>query len=240
MASIAEIRLCHQKYMDAWDDAVLLSQLVSDAFEQCRFTLVILEGRLAELNYPVASLIIPPETNLELRISQVEAVTQCTVPAVLKQLWRTLGGISFIDLVDYSHYEFWDQLGIKGARGYCDGVHVDFCSQEWLEYSLGDFEASQADKAVSEFVYSFAPDGYHKDDISGGAPYGLRGEGWLAEVVDFCWAGYKAPDSSPVFPLDLMGYLRTSILECGGFPGLLGHPKFEPIRENLVAGLPLF
>ena len=67
-----------------------------------------------------------------------------------------------------------------------------------------------------------------------------RGEGWLAEVVFFFWSGTRDPESAPAFPLDLLSYLRTSILECGGFPGLFGHLKFERIREKLVAGLPLF
>lgn len=240
MASVNEIRLCHQKYTAARDDAAQLTQLVNHSFEQCRQSLVMLEERLAEIGYPVASLILQPEAEQEMRIAHIEAVTQRKVPAVFKQLWRTLGGISFIDLADYSHCEFWDQLGIEGAHGFCDGVHVDSCSQEWLDYTLDDFEACQADNAVSEFLYSFAPDGYHKDDISGGGPYSLRGEGWLAEVVFFFWSGKRVPESAPAFPLDLLGYLRTSILECGGFPGLFGDPKFERIREKLVAGLPLF
>ncbi|HCO27082.1 MAG: hypothetical protein CME31_10800 [Gimesia sp.] len=240
MALVTEIRLWHQKYTAAREDAALLAHLVDQSLTQCRRVLEILEVRLAELGYPVTSLILEPETDQELRIARVEAVTQREVPIVLKQLWRTLGGISFIDVDDYSHCEFWGRLGIEGAHGFCDGVYVDACSQEWLDYTLEDFEACQSDNTDSEFLYSFAPDGYHKDDISGGDPYGLRGEGWLAEVVFFSWSGKRVPESAPAFPLDLLGYLWTSILECGGFPGLLGHPKFEPIREKLVAGLPLF
>lgn len=240
MALVTEIRLWHQKYAAAREDAALLAHLVDQSLTQCRRVLEILEVRLAELGYPVTSLILEPETDQELRIARVEAVTQREVPIVLKQLWRTLGGISFIDVDDYSHCEFWGRLGIEGAHGFCDGVYVDACSQEWLDYTLEDFEACQSDNTDSEFLYSFAPDGYHKDDISGGDPYGLRGEGWLAEVVFFSWSGKRVPESAPAFPLDLLGYLWTSILECGGFPGLLGHPKFEPIREKLVAGLPLF
>ncbi|WP_278466519.1 hypothetical protein [Gimesia maris] len=240
MALVTEIRLWHQQYTAAREDAAQLAQLVNHSFEQCRQALVMLEERLAELGYPVASLILQPEAEQESRISHIETITQREVPAVFKQLWRTLGGISFIDLADYAHCEFWGRLGIEGAHGFCDGVYVDACSQEWLDYTVEDFEACQSDNTVSEFLYSFAPDGYHKDDISGGDPYGLRGEGWLAEVVFFSWSGKRVPESAPAFPLDLLGYLRTSILECGGFPGLLGHPKFEPIREKLVAGLPLF
>lgn len=240
MTTINEINQSHKKFAAAQNDEKLLSQYVDLALPQCLLALTELEGRLTDIGYPVQTLIIDPALDQDQKISQIEAITNRRVPAVLKRLWQTIGGISFVDLEDYSHYEFWEELGIKGAQGFCDGVYVESCSQEWLAYTIDDFEVCKADHAESEFVYTFAPDGYHKDDISGGSPYGLSGSDWLPAVVDFWWAGFKKPDSAPSQSLDFLGYLRTSILECGGFPGLLGHPKFEPIREQLVAGLPLF
>jgi hypothetical protein len=90
------------------------------------------------------------------------------------------------------------------------------------------------------FVLTLAPDGYHKDNISGGA-YGVRlGSGWLAQWEDFAWGGPTRPESAPTDPCDFLGYLRTAILECAGFPGLLGVPGFEAIRQVLLRGLPRF
>ena len=37
-----------------------------------------------------------------------------------------------------------------------------------------------------------------------------------------------------------MSYLRTALLECGGFPGLFGSAEFEPIRLQLTRDLPIF
>ncbi|WP_339731966.1 hypothetical protein [uncultured Gimesia sp.] len=240
MATIAEITRCHQKFSAAQHDEKLLSQFVDSALQHCQLALAELEGRLTTIGYPVQSLIIDSDGDQDQRISRIEALTDRRVPAILNRLWHLIGGISFVDLEDYSHFDFWEGQGIKGAKGVCDGVYVESCSQEWLAYTIDDFEACKADHAESEFVYTFAPDGYHKDDISGGPPYGLQGDNWLPAVVDFRWTGFKTPESAKSLSLDFLGYLRTSILECGGFPGLLGHPKFEPIREKLVAGLPLF
>lgn len=34
--------------------------------------------------------------------------------------------------------------------------------------------------------------------------------------------------------------LRTTVLECAGFPGLFGIPAFERFRYELLEGVPLF
>jgi hypothetical protein len=46
----------------------------------------------------------------------------------------------------------------------------------------------------------------------------------------------SAPEGPPTF----VEYLRTSILECAGFPGFFGVPEFEPVRLELLDGLPYF
>jgi hypothetical protein len=43
-----------------------------------------------------------------------------------------------------------------------------------------------------------------------------------------------------VDPPDFLSYLRTTILKSAGFPGLLGVPGFDPIREALLQGVPVF
>jgi hypothetical protein len=90
-----------------------------------------------------------------------------------------------------------------------------------------------------------APDDLHKDNVSGAGPYEilLPGPGddpWLA-VLDggFRW-GTPRPASAPHGQPDLVSYLRTAVLECGGFPGLYGHEAFERTRLRLCADLPVF
>ena len=240
MATNAEIIQQHRKYETLRNQTDLLPEVVDSSLQQCRLALDLLENRLAELEYPVSSLIIQCDGKQEQRISEIESLTGSYLPLVLKRWWEKIGGVSFVNLEDYTHSDFWENRGISGALGYCDGVYVESCSQDWLDYTVEDFEIRETDDLGPGFYYTFAPDGYHKDDISGGPPYGLQGDDWLPVVVNFNWSGYRRPVSAPAEPMDFLAYLRTAILECGGFPGLLGHPKFESLRKKLVAGLPLF
>jgi hypothetical protein len=81
-----------------------------------------------------------------------------------------------------------------------------------------------------EIFVGLAPDDFHKDNVSGGDPYGL-----------------ELPNPSADFflmytPYDLffVPYLRHAILRWGGFPGLEGQRiAFEPL-EILVSDLELF
>ena len=75
-----------------------------------------------------------------------------------------------------------------------------------------------------------APDDLHKDNTSGGDPYGVH-----------------LPNPSADFPflyerhnLHFVPYLRLAILRWGGFPGLDGrNENFEPLGD-LVSGLEPF
>jgi hypothetical protein len=75
-----------------------------------------------------------------------------------------------------------------------------------------------------------APDDLHKDNVSGGDPYGVR-----------------LPNSSADFLLLnerhnvlFVPYLRLAILRWGGFPGLDGSTvQFEPL-DGLITGLEPF
>jgi hypothetical protein len=69
------------------------------------------------------------------------------------------------------------------------------------------------------FVY-LAPDEFHKDNVSGGDPYGLV---LPNPAADFLFM-YEPHD------LLFVPYLRLAILQWGGFPGLEGQKvQFEPL-----------
>jgi hypothetical protein len=75
-----------------------------------------------------------------------------------------------------------------------------------------------------------APDDLHKDNTSGGDPYGLE---LPNPSADFLFM-YERHD------LLFVPYLRLAILQWGGFPGLEGRRiQFEPL-ETLTAQLELF
>lgn len=85
------------------------------------------------------------------------------------------------------------------------------------------------DKGEDVFV-ALAPDDLHKDNISGGDPYGLELPNPSADFILM----YERHD------LFFVPYLRLAILHWGGFPGLEGRGmQFEPL-EKLVAELELF
>jgi hypothetical protein len=239
MATLDEINRASKHYSDrsATSNA---AKIADAALNTCLHAVELLQGRLAEMGYPVSSLVTRPKNGLSKRIERVETHTGLAVPALLKRVWAVVGGISFVDLEDYSHVEFWDRLGIKGKKGFCDGVCIDSCTKDWLEFTIEDFDALVEDDAEEEFFYSISPDGYHKDDISGGDSYGVRDGDWMPALLHFEWSGRLKPSSTNGESIDLMGYLRTSILECGGFPGLLGTKAFEPIRIRLIEHLPAF
>jgi hypothetical protein len=82
----------------------------------------------------------------------------------------------------------------------------------------------------SSLFADLAPDDLHKDNISGGDPYGVDLPNPSADFI------FKNERHN----LHFVPYLRFAILEWGGFPGLDGEPvQFEPLRE-LSQGLEAF
>jgi hypothetical protein len=187
------------------------------ALRGCRQAVLILAENLRYRGYPVARLVqeSPPDLDALLVGFRVR------VPPLLRLFWREVGAICLVDLENYRHTLFWLERKIKAE--YCDGVLVGLPSKVLIE----------------DDNILLAPDGYHKDNISGGAPYSMAaGDAWWAPI-QASWGGPRQPLSAPR-ELDLLGYLRTAILECAGFPGLLGDPVFEVLRPRLLEGVPHF
>ena len=82
----------------------------------------------------------------------------------------------------------------------------------------------------TEWFAGLAPDDVHKDNESGGDPYGVALPNPSADF-EFLNESHKLP---------FVSYLRMAILRWGGLPGLDGSSAgFEPLEE-LVAGLEQF
>ena len=200
-----------------------------------------LQQNLRTLSYPAVPGLIAVGSGLEARIGRLATAAQGTVPPLLRAFWSSVGGISLVDLNDYAHIEFWESHGIRGPQGFCDGVYVDACSHSWLDFAVEDLVDQAQDPDADLFVIPISPDGYHKDDISGGPAYGLAVDGdWLTPLQHFDWTGPLRPRSAPDEPCDLLSYLRSSILECAGFPALYGVEAFEPIRRRLLENVRVF
>jgi len=230
----------------AWQGAAerALSAMAIESLSGCAGAIAILSGNLRKIGYAWVSAEPIPANELEGSIRMIEANTGIVVPKILTAFWKIVGGVSFVDLEHYRHVDFWRKRQIAGPQGYADGLHVDACSRGWAAFVCQDYEDWQEDEDHDEaegYLLSLSPDGYHKDNISGGDSYGVFAESsWKPAWQNFEWSGAAKPVTAIADPPDFLSYLRTAVLECAGFPGLLGVPAFDRLREELLEGVPLF
>jgi hypothetical protein len=226
------------------DDEKPMKIMALESLSSCAEAVVVLSENLKRFGYVWVSSEPIPADQLESNIQQIEAKTGLIIPTVLVEFWKIIGGISFVDLETYEHVGFWHKHKIRPPKGFADGLHVDPCINEWAAHICEDFEGWRDYDRVDEgeeYLLSLSPDGFHKDNISGGAPYGVfSGSSWKPIWRNFEWSGRVRPVTALADPPDFLSYLRTTILECAGFPGLLGVPGFDPIRETLLQDVPVF
>jgi hypothetical protein len=226
------------------DDEITIRVVALEALTKCADSIAVLSGNLRNIGYSwVTSENIPSDV-LEKNIRVIETKMGLSIPMILVEFWKLVGGVSFIDLENYRHTDFWEARGIRTKNGFADGLHVETCNDEWTAFICDDYidwkENFTSDESDG-FILSLSPDGYHKDNISGGASYGVSVESsWKPIWKNFEWSGEMQPVTALANPPDLLSYLRTTILECAGFPALLGIPAFESIKESLLRGVPVF
>jgi hypothetical protein len=140
------------------------------------------------------------------------------LPLSLTAFWHEVGSVDLVGM-----HGSWPEL--------LDALVV--YPPETAIYDLDDWEANLRDGCLGPsdlFEAGLAPDCKHKDNISGGPPYGV-----------------VLPDASCDFVLQnehhhllFVPYLRLAILRWGGLPGLEGVPEaFAPLTA-LIAGLEPF
>jgi hypothetical protein len=225
------------------DDESVISAMAVESLSKCADAITILSENLRKIGYIWVSSEPIPANELEGSIRMIEAKTGLSIPKVLIAFWRVIGDISLVDLEHYHHVRFWEKHNITAPQGFADGLHVDACSQGWASYICQEYEDWQDDQQDEEeqFLLDLSPDGYHKDNISGGDPYGVFAESaWKPIWQYFEWSGLVKPVTALAHPPDFLSYLRTTLLECAGFPGLLGVPAFDRLRNELLEGVPLF
>jgi hypothetical protein len=226
------------------DDEALISAMALESLSKCAEAITILSANLRKIGYVWVSSKPVHVNELEENIRTVQAKTRLSVPKILVLFWKMVGGISFVDLEHYRHVSFWQKHNISALQGFADGLHVYACNREWASYICDEYEDWQNDdeRDVTEpFLLDLSPDGYHKDNLSGGESYGMFAESaWKPIWQYFEWSGAVKPVTALADPPDFLSYLRTTVLEGAGFPGLLGVPAFDRFRNELLEDVPLF
>ena len=226
------------------DDYAIIRKMASESLTKCREAIPILIENLKEIGYVWAVSEQLPADVIEKNTLALEKIIGSPVPQMLKLFWEKVGGVSFVDLEKYRHIEFWKEHKIRGPKYFCDGLYVDSCCDGWTSSVCNDFidwKEFYAPNKPEDFLISLSPDGYMKDNISGGSPYGIfPGNSWKPIWQYFEWSGVERPISAPEDPPDFLSYLRTTILECAGFPAFFGVPAFDPIKERLLRGVLIF
>ena len=187
--------------------------------------------------------LVAPSDQTRAGCAEVEAEVGGPLPLSLVAFWEEVGEVDFVGM----HPEWPDGLDplvvgppeavlsdLSEVAG--NDLFEDSISSE-LSGALGDenFEAPK-------FFAGLAPDGLHKDNVSGGDPYGVALPCPAADFVFLC-EGHN---------LLFVPYLRVAILRWGGFPGLDGSVarcgsfgpegravRFDPL-EGLLEGLEPF
>jgi len=226
------------------DDEKTINVVALESLSKCADAIAVLSENLRDIGYVWISSEKIPADILERNIHIIETKTGLSIPKILVGFWELVGGVSFIDLGNYRHTDFWEAHGIRTKYGFADGLHVEICNDEWTSYVCDDYiywKENFTPDGSDGFILSLSPDGYHKDNISGGAPYGVSLEStWKPTWQKFEWSGEMQPVTALASPPDFFSYLRTTILECAGFPALLGIPAYESIKNRLLEGVPIF
>jgi hypothetical protein len=191
----------------------------------------IVAERLTKIGYPVSPLLGPVYADVDARIHRLKLATGVSPPKVLSYLWQNIGSIQFTDYLNCSHDDFWTEKGL--GRLSSDGLHICSCEDSYVEmYEMMNDE----DKPTA---YLISLDIYEKDNCSGGGGVEIDLDSEWSPTCRFS----DIPCSKTLITArncDLVTYLRTVVLECGCFPGMMGRPNFEPIRKHLTDSLPLF
>jgi hypothetical protein len=156
---------------------------------------------------------MPPHTppSDEMRDAQMELEGEAgSLPLSLTAFWEVVGAVDLVGMGP-GWPDGLDPLVVDPPEG----------ALAWIYDSYGDEGGAFA---------ALAPDDLHKDNVSGGDPYGV----FLPQpAADFIFE-YERHE------LHFVPYLRLAILQWGGFPGLEDSGiDFEPLGE-LIRDLEVF
>jgi hypothetical protein len=154
--------------------------------------------------------------------AEAEAVGATPFPVSIVAFWRVVGGLDFV----------WDYNRGRNAPDIFGGLtifqldplyvegpsYLPYAAAEWRDrIDVGDTPKG------GPFRLGLAPDNYHKDNYSGGSPYGVT-------VPELCADPLFGGDD---FQMRFTNYLRLSF-RWGGFPGLAVLPTSSVISKRVI------
>lgn len=205
-------------YTQAWEVA-------AETMRRVRWNCERLISNLRALNYvfgiypdgsrriPIIEPLTLPSDAIRSNIAELETVAG-PLPLSLVAFWQEVGAVDLVGM-NPAWQDGLDPLVVDPPEGA-------------LDWFYGMEEEEETDD--SRRFIALAPDDFHKDNVSGGDPYGL----FLPDPsADFTFLDYQND-------LPFVSYLRLAILKWGGFPGLAGDRwKFDSLSD-LIAGLEPF
>lgn len=177
-------------------------------------------SRLEKINYqfdhyPDGTLIpfnfgptLEPNSDLIRQVNELEDLVGA-IPLSLRAFWEVVGGVSLIGRTPGGWLNYSDPLVVEPP---------DLCIAQYREWQAYDEE----DKTNDPYVAAIAPDIFHKDNVSGGGPYGFS---LPNNVID----GVLLYEEHNLY---FVSYLRFALLEWGGFPGLCSRLIKEEWRNS--------
>ncbi len=160
---------------------------------------------------------INPLDDIREKIAEYEALEGIGVfPLSLRVFWEVVGSVDFT-----GYHPLWPRFSDPLILFPVESIDGDYPS--WREgVEAGDIEAGPFEVAI-------APDYFHKDNISGGAPYSMRVPNDAIDGI----LEYERHETT------LVDYLRICF-RYGGFPGLEFHKGEIPgeisgLSEGLMA-----
>jgi uncharacterized protein (TIGR02996 family) len=231
---VREAPLCQQAIEISWE-----------TMHRVRRNLDVIVNRLDQLGYLFASpnqVHVPPADDVVAKLDEIERRLQGPLPLSLRAFWEIVGSVDFCQSQEQIVHDWFDQPENEIQQlGDDDPVYV-----ESLQTLLDGLTKNQRSWFVSKregrFYFQFAPDCFHKANVSGGENYHV----YLPEAsADFRIIGDVAPEIREDMAGDyFVHYLRRSILG-GGFRGRLDVETFRwlprrAILESVVKDLEEF
>lgn len=194
--------------------------VAQETFHRVRTNLELLEKRLRESGYAFAEDVCPsfapPPGDISDTIARVETAFG-PLSLALKGFYEAVGAVDFRAPDGSYEGEPWSTLDTPDPL-------VVWPLKETFESNVGDWELrSDAERAeFGGFTLDFAPDVYHKDNISGGDPY----------AVALPCADVDPRLQDDATGMTFLGHLRLAIRN-GGFLRIDGNERLPGLTKGL-------